>query len=821
MTITRRSFLAGAACLGAMKTPLLASALQNSDAAAVSTQLLSGDWEFYRGPLDPRFQVWHSEELVTWQKVSLPHCFNSYDGCDPDIPAYRGDGWYRTRLSVRNPYPNGRTLLHFEGAGQRSEVYLGTERVHDHTGGYDEFMVDITEACARLNKGKDIPLAVLCDNGRDMERMPSDLSDFTLYGGLYRNVWLVYVPAISFEAVHTTVSFEPGKPAHITVTSRLYAPQQSGTNLDLLVTILDPAGKRIHSKTLQRAAWTGEVELASFQIDTPQLWSPATPQLYRCEVTLESASGKTSATHRFGIRHTRFEEHGPFYLNGERLLLRGTQRHEDHAGYAAATPEEILRKEFALIHAMGANFIRLAHYQQSRLVLDLCDEYGLLVWEEAPWCRSGVVSTLFRQRGLDLMRTMIDQHRNHPSVLFWGLGNEDDWPGEPHGEEHDQIRAYMTELRDLVHKLDPSRYTSFRRCDFAKDIPDVYSPSIWAGWYSGSYVEYRDALEKARKATPYFFHAEWGADSHAGRHAEDADPMLAHILTGHGTAEKGFDYKLTGGTPRMSRDGEWSETYACDLFDWYLQTQESLPWLTGTAQWIFKDFTTPLRVENPVPRVNQKGLTTRDLTPKEGYYVFQSYWAKEPMLRIYGHNWPVRWGKAGQQRLVRIYSNCAEVELWLNGKSLGKKKRTLDDFPCSGLRWDAAFRAGENELRAEGRLGNSLVKDSVRFTYQTAAWSKPAKLSLRTVSDTSDHTTVEARLQDTAGVLCLDSRAVVRFSLAGNGTLLDNLGTPNGSRVVQLYNGRAEISLQHTGAVVAGVHADGMESAFLTLEKTR
>jgi len=818
MTITRRSFLAGAACLGVMKTPLLASALQDNHSQQTTAQRLTDGWEFYRGPLDAKFQVWHSEELVTWQKVTLPHCFNAYDGCDPDTPAYRGQGWYRRKLSIDNPYPQGRMLLHIEGAGQSSEVYIGTERIWEHVGGYDEFMVDITDTCSRQKDSKAVQLAILCDNGRDLDRMPSDLSDFTLYGGLYRNVSLVYVPAISFEAVHTAVAFEPGKAAHVTVTARLYTPQPVAGAFDIKIAIVDPSGKTVHQQSLQRTAWNGEIELASFELSSPQPWAPATPHLYRCDVTLQSVSGIASASHRFGVRHTRFEEHGPFYLNGERLLLRGTQRHEDHAGYAAATPESVLRKEFELIKGMGTNFIRLAHYQQSRLVLDLCDELGILVWEEVPWCRSGIISPLFRQRGLDLMRIMIDQHRNHPSVLFWGLGNEDDWPSEPGGEDHTQIRAYMTELRDLAHKQDPSRLTSFRRCDFAKDIPDVYSPSIWAGWYSGSYVEYRDALEKARTATPFFFHAEWGADSHAGRHAEDPDPMLARILTGHGTAEKGLDYKLTGGAPRMSRDGEWSETYACDLFDWYLQTQESLPWLTGTAQWVFKDFTTPLRVDNPVPRVNQKGVTTRDLTPKEGYYVFQSYWTKEPMVRIYGHNWPVRWGKAGQQRMVRVYSNCSEVELWLNGKSVGVKKRTAGDFPCSGLRWDLAFREGENELRASAKSGPSSVSDAVRFQYQTAAWSKPAKLALRTVQSTPDRVTVEARMLDATGVPCLDSRAVVRFSLAGNGALIDNLGTPNGSRVVQLYNGRAEISLRRTGPVVASVHAEGIESAFLTLE---
>lgn len=127
---------------------------------------------------------------------------------------------------------------------------------------------------------------------------------------------------------------------------------------------------------------------------------------------------------------------------------------------------------------MGANFIRLAHYQQSRLVLDLCDELGLLVWEEIPWCRAGVGDERFQQMGRDKLRNMIDQHFNHPSVLLWGLGNEDDWPTEYPFVGEEAIRGYMTQLRDLAHQLDPSRLTSFRRCDFARDVPEVYSPSI-------------------------------------------------------------------------------------------------------------------------------------------------------------------------------------------------------------------------------------------------------------------------------------------------------------------------------------------------------
>jgi beta-galactosidase len=782
------------------------------------SSVLSTGWEYYKGPLDP-WQVWHSEELVTWQQKTLPHCFNDYDGCDPDTPAYRGPGWYRTHLQLANPYPAGRTLLLFEGAGQSAEVYVGTQLAGKHIGGYDEFVVDITDV-ARAANGKDgVPVAIHCDNGRDMERMPSDLSDFTLYGGLYRPLHLVYVPALSLEAAHTDVTWTPGdKQATVRVTARLYGKPAKATGVQALqVRLFSPDGSVVAEKAIKRAAWKGDAELQTFTLPAPQAWSPDQPALYLCEVTLGEGEGKSSAAHRFGVRHTRFEVHGPFFLNGERLLLRGTQRHEDHAGYAAAMPADLVRQEFELMKQMGVNFVRLAHYQQSRQVLDLCDELGILVWEEIPWCRSGVGTALFQERGKTMLRAMIDQHRNHPSVLMWGLGNEDDWPGELNGTDQQAIRTYMKELHTLSHQLDPSRMTAYRRCDFARDIPDVYSPSIWAGWYSGAYTEYAAALAKARNTVPHFIHMEWGADSHAGRHAEDPDPAMGRVETGKGTAETGFDYKLTGGSKRMAKDGEWSETYACDLFDWYLKTTEETPWLTGTSQWIFKDFTTPLRVENPVPRINQKGLLTRDMKPKEGYYVFQSYWAKEPMLRLYGHNWPVRWGKAGQKRTVRVYSNCTEVELFLNGKSVGVRKRDPRDFPCAGLRWELEFKAGENDLHAVAHAGGKAFEDKVQFRYETRAWQKPAKLLLQTSTRTTDRTTVKAELVDAAGVRCLDSRAIVRFSLAGDGRLMDNLGTPDGSRVVQLANGGAQITVQHSQRIVLGVSSDNVTAAYVEL----
>ncbi|AEU35467.1 glycoside hydrolase family 2 protein [Granulicella mallensis] len=831
---SRRQFLKSLAATAAVAQgaiPLRASIVRPFLAAAdaSSTSLkLDQPWEYYQGPLAGPWAVWHGDEIAVWEKISLPHCFNHYDACDPDTPYYRGHGWYRTHIPATNPLKNGRTLLHFEGAGQTSQVYIGTKLIGTHVGGYDEFVYDITDALATatpvpgaaVTKGKEngIALAVLCDNSQDLERSPSDLSDFSLYGGLYRHVHLVYAPAVSFESLHITPTVALGAPTKVALQGRLHNPTKLSGNVTLAIRVNDADGKTVHQATKTLATWNDETEIASFEITAPKLWSPKTPHLYTCSVKLSSEHGDSEMTERFGLKHTEWVDHGPFKLNGERLLLRGTQRHMDHAGYAAAQPDDLVRKEMELVKKMGANFIRLGHYQQTSQVLDLCDELGILVWEEAPWCRAGIGDEQWKQQTRTMLAHLIDQHYNHPSILMWGLGNEDDWPNEYPTLDQQAIRSFMQEMNELAHSLDSTRVTSFRRCDFARDIPDVYSPSIWAGWYRGVYTEYQQSLETERERVKHFIHIEWGADSHARRHSENPDASLARIATGTGTDERGLDYLPTGGAPRISKDGDWSESYACNLFDWHLKVQETLPWFTGSAQWIFKDFTTPLRAENPVPRINQKGLLERDMTLKEGYFVFQSYWSEEPMVHLYGHSWPVRWGAEDEQRMVKVYSNCPSAELFVNGKSVGTKQRDSQNFPAAGLRWMANFVPGKNHLRVIAKKNGITLTDEIEFEYQTAKWGKPAKLVLRELAREGDKATVEATLIDANGVLCLDSHAIVHYTLAGSGKLIDNLGTSTGSRVVQMYNGRSQISLQrNNGANTVGVVTEGIPAAFVSI----
>jgi beta-galactosidase len=791
---------------------------------------LNDGWAFVRTDLG---SVWEAlrpianadapENVPFWTNVTLPHTWNACDAVAPDVHYYEGAGWYRKMLKISNPYESGRTVLHFEGAGQKTDIYVYTEKVASHVGGYDEWTADITDAVERFLQSNDskrfngfIPLVIRCDNSRDAEMIPSDLSDFTIYGGIYRYLNLVYTPAISLSNIYVDAQVDV-KGKRGTVSLHL-TPSYKGSDFLINLQILDPKNKIIIEK---KGLPVNSATTNTFEVTSPQLWSPENPNLYTLQISLLSPSKENDAVssqsegfvpmdrgdtynEKFGFRTFEFREKGAFYLNGERLLLRGTHRHEDHAGVGAAMTEEQMRDEMKMIKAMGANFIRLGHYQQSRITLDLCDSLGLLVWEEIPWCRGGLGGEQYRHQALRMLENMIIQHRNHPSVILWGLGNENDWKNDFPAFSQDSIRRFMSELNEAAHKFDPSRLTSIRRCDFCSDIIDVYSPSIWAGWYTGIYEEYKERTEAAQERYPRFFHAEWGGDSHAGRFEEN--PFVP-----------GYD-----GNRRIktaANAGDWSENYICDLFDWHLKEQETMPALTGSAFWTFKDFATPIRPGNPVPYVNQKGVVERDLTPKESYYVFQSYWSKEPMIRIFGHAWKERWGNADEEKQLKVYSNCREVELFLNGKSLGVKKRSSRDFPASGLRWETKFQAGNNTVKAIGKTDGRQFEDEINFFYETRKFAKPSRIELAITEKTDTYVWIEATLKDVNGITALDGKDFIYFGSAGDGELVCNQGTSAGSSKVQARNGRARIRLlKKEGKTTVAVKSDGLKTAFIEIE---
>ena len=797
-------------------------------AQSLHSHRLNSGWEYYQGDLG---SVWEAlrtgrpAELPVWEPVNLPHSHNAFDGVDPDVAYYEGAGWYRTQLEIENPYDKGRTLLHFEGAGQKTSVFVYNILVGEHTGGYDEFTMDLTDAVQRFRDletassftGK-VPVSIRVDNSRDVEMIPSDLSDFNVYGGLYRYVNLVYVPEVSVEQMHITPELSTDhQTCQVGFDIQLYNPEKGRDEISYTLELRSPRNEVVFTETKELRAGSSGPSF-SLSMEHPELWSTVTPALYTCKLTYSTPSGEGEITEKFGVREFEFIKKGPFKLNGERLLLRGTHRHEDHAGVGQAMTEEMILTEMQMMKEMGVNFIRLGHYQQSRIVLEACDELGILVWEEIPWCRGGLGGETYKAQARRMLKNMISQHYNHPSLIIWGLGNENDWPGDFEEFEEDQIRSFMKELNEISHDLDLSRKTAIRRCDFCKDVVDVYSPSIWAGWYRGKYTDYQEVSRSNMEQVDHYLHVEWGASNHALRHSENPDIGLENIAASNQADERAGDFLMKGGEARVSRDGDWTESYAVNLIDWHLKEQEKMDWLTGTAYWPFKDFSTPLRPENPVPYVNQKGVVERDFTKKEGFYVFQSYWTEEPMAHIYGHSWPTRWGQEKEGNMVKVYSNCPTAELFLNGKSQGIRERDSQNFPASGLRWIVNFKEGENVLKVNASKDGDTVEDEIIVNFQTQEWGSPALFVFEEIDRENDTATVRALVLDSAGVLCLDATEFVRFGLTGDGALIDNLGTSMGSRKVQLYNGRALIKVKmNGGSSMVSVSSKAIPTTFRTL----
>lgn len=784
-------------------------------------QDLGGVWEAVR-PV----KAGNPEDVPLWTNVTLPHCYNAEDAVDPDVNYYQGPTWYRTQLDVKNSYRNGRTFLHFEGVGQKADVYVYTTKVGSHVGGYDEWTVDITDAVEAFRKldtyqkqfkGK-VPVSIRVDNSRDLEMIPSDLSDFNLYGGLYRYVNLVYAPPLSIDKVFAYAEVDKdGKQGKLSIRARVYNPMNEGAST-VSVRLIDPRGKVVQVVSENVTSFKGDIAIADFTVKSPRLWSTETPTLYTVETTLGSGDNKHIQTDKVGFRNFEFVKKGPFMLNGKRLLLRGTHRHEDHAGVAQAMTEDMMRTEMVMMKEMGVNFIRLGHYQQSRHILELCDSLGIVVWEEIPWCRGGLGGEQYKQQARRMLTNMIEQHYNHPSVIIWGLGNENDWPGDFSTFDTSAIRVFMKELHDLSHKLDPSRKTAIRRCDFCKDIVDVYSPSIWAGWYRGIYTEYKDVSRAEFEKVDHFLHVEWGGDSHAGRHSESPDKALQKVGKAGAADERSGDASLFGGAARVSKDGDWSESYICNLVDWHLKEQETMPWLTGTAQWPFKDFSTPVRPDNPVPYMNQKGVIERDFTKKEAFYVFQSFWTTKPMVHLYGHSMPVRWGDEGETKMIKVYSNCDQAELFVNGKSAGKKTRNSQDFPAAGLRWEVPMYKGAYSVKVVATKGRQRLEDQINFTYQSDKWNKPSKMAIKKLSEEGGIATIQVTLLDNKDVQCMDAANWVRFELAGDGKMIDNQGTSTGSRKVQAYNGTAIIKVaKNNGKAVVSAKVDGVPTSMISL----
>lgn len=744
-----------------------------------------------------------------WQDVNLPHSWNSLDATDTQ-PGYRRNGsWYKKSIDV-SLNSNIIYELYFEGVNITSEVYVNGNKVGSHIGGYIGFAIDISDA---LKNGKN-EIIVRADNSYDPEIIPSQKSDFFIFGGITRDVWLNTKSKTHLANLKYTTPKVSTKNATLEGTvSVINAKSDAKVN----VSLIDAEGITVKENDFNVV--NNSAKISFDKISNPKLWDTENPNLYTIKVSLIQNDNKIDEiSDRVGFRWFEFKNYGAFFLNGKRLLLRGTHRHEEHAGVGAAMSNKQHRADMELIKEMGTNFVRLAHYPQDPEVYKACDELGLLVWDELPWCRGGLGNDNWKENTKNMLTEIIEQNYNRPSVIIWSLGNEMYWlPDFEDGSNTKNMNVFLSEINDLAHKLDPTRKTAIRKYYEGADIVDVFSPSIWSGWYSGSYKSYQKAIDQYKKQYKSFLHAEYGGSSHVGRHTENP-------ITGEGKIQSdGWEEAIVQtGVANIAQIGDWSENYIVDLFDWHLRISENDSTFVGNIQWAFKDFGTPLRPENAIPYMNQKGLVDRAGNKKDAFYVFKSYWSKKPFTYIESHSWTERQGPKGLARDISVYSNCPEVELSLNGKSLGTKTRNTKAFPAAGLNWKLQFKEGENTLVSAGKTADGkTVSDKLVLNYRHTKNGKAKGLKLSYKKLDNGNYLVTAIAHDSEGLRCLDYENRVYFQCMSGGETLKNLGTPTGSESIQMANGKASIEVKRNSIdmpLVMMVLNQNFKGYYLTIE---
>ncbi|MFD1294688.1 glycoside hydrolase family 2 protein [Lutibacter holmesii] len=726
-----------------------------------------------------------------WQSINLPHSWNSTDVTDLDPGYRRNASWYAKSLAIDEVIPNQLYFLYFEGANINSKVYVNGELAGSHIGGYIGFEIDITKF---IQTGFN-EILVRVDNAYDPEVIPSPKSDFFIFGGITRDVFLVTKPKTHIENIQITTPTVSNEQASLSIVSTVKNIENTA-NLSLKANLLSPNGDQVAT---QSVPVSGAITTILFEeIVNPELWDTTNPNLYTVHVYLvENNTVTDKVEDKIGFRWFEFVKNGPFYLNGKRLLLRGTHRHEEHAGVGAAMSNEQHRADMELIKEMGTNFVRLAHYPQDPEVYKACDELGILVWDELPWCRGGIGNETWKTNTKNMLGEIITQNYNHPSIIIWSLGNEIYWlPDFEGGDDTAKINTFLTELNELSHQLDPTRKTAIRKYYEGSHIVDVFSPSIWSGWYSGSYKSYQKAIDLYKKEYNHFLHAEYGGSSHVGRHSEN--PITGEgLIKAEGWEEAIVQTKVAN----IAQIGDWSENYIVDLFDWHLRISETDPTFIGNIQWAFKDFGTPLRPENDIPYMNQKGLVDRNGNPKDAFYVFKSYWSNVPFTYIESHTWTERQGPKNKARKISVYSNCDKVAFYHNDQLLGEKERDITKFPASGLTWNVNFTEGENKLVAVG-LPNEETKVSdtlhVNYRFQKNGTAKGLNLSYAKLEN--GNYLVTATAVDNEGLRCLDYEERVYFQCLSGGKTMKSQGTPTGSESIKMSNGKASIEVVPSNA---------------------
>lgn len=575
---------------------------------------------------------------AAFETVALPHTWNNLDGQDGGNDYWRGIGTYQIDLPA--PTAGKKQYIEIQGANHVATVYCNGRELGTHKGGFSTFRYDLTPAM--LPEGN--VLTVVVSNAKS-DIYPQQ-ADFTFFGGLYR-----------------TVNFIEADPAHFDLlkdgTDAVFVTARSNgkTRVDLfpvnaegkavVVTLKDAAGETVASAKVPAEAHT----VVKLDVKAPHLWEGmADPYCYTCEASLyENIDLLTVApidtvSVTYGYRSFHVDPNTGFWLNGKNVPLHGVSRHQDRQDKGWAISRADHDEDLALIKEIGANTIRLAHYQHDQYFYDQCDHIGFALWAEIPFISQFIPGKEAHDNTISQMTELVAQNYNHPSIFFWGISNE-----ITIGAENEPLFQNLAELNALVKKMDPSRLTTMAQVSMVPMnsehvyLTDILSYNHYFGWYVGDVEDNGPWFDKFHALNPdrCLGVSEYGAEN---------------ILSWHTAYPDNHDY---------------TEEYANHYHHEMLKTFAARPYLWSTHVWNMFDFAADARNEGGVKGRNNKGLVTYDRkTKKDAFYIYQAYWTTEPMIYVAGSRFADR---APDERTITVYTNCDEVTLVVNDAEVATK----------------------------------------------------------------------------------------------------------------------------------------------------
>jgi beta-galactosidase len=724
--------VAGAAPVAARE----ASAHVATDGPRQDVSLALG-WRFKQGEVAKEV-VAPGFSDASWDIVAVPHTWNRVGYYIPDTPGRintadkinktLGVGWYRLAFTPPKSMAGKRAWLQFDAASRTAEVWLNGVRLGDHKGGFSRFRFDATKT---LKPGQENLLVVRTDNSPPSvtsgtaDTLPL-AGDFFVHGGLYRPVSLIATDPVHIEmldrggpGVYATTESIAADQARVAVRSKVRNDASKAARVVVIARLVDAEGRAVARASTAATLAAGQgAELAqTLTIDRPRLWQGVKdPYLHRLQIEVRTTRGRLldRSEQDFGIRQIRVDPKEGLFLNGQRLPLRGVGLHQDLEGKGWAMSTADIEADVALIRDMGANSIRLTHYQHGETIHRLADRYGLILWDEIPlvtmWTTArgqkeatpGLLADARQQ-----MQELIRQNYNHASVAVWGLANELDFGASLPGFLTGGIvppdpLPLLAELNTLAKVEDPTRPTTQANCCegrlFAGDVEvptvapaaDLNGVNRYFGWYYGRPEDFGPHLDATRRKRP--------------------DQPLAVTEYGAGGAITLHTDDPRGGPPD-SRGRNQPEEYQSYIHEQAWDTILARPYLWGTWIWNSFDFATTVRREGDANDINTKGLVTYDRkTKKDAFFFYKANWSQAPTLHITGRRYVDR---AYPVTDIRVYSNAATTELRLNGASLGAKS----DCPLRVCVWsNVQLAVGQNLVEASAIFPTGLQQDRITWT---------------------------------------------------------------------------------------------------------